>query len=84
MPKETKDEAMGYLQESFTQAQPLNRSALPDDIAAAALYLASDDGSFVSGHALVVDGSLIYGNRWSDDSNIATRLGNALGVEVNL
>jgi len=52
----------------------LNRAAKPDDIAAAALYLASDDGSFVSGHALVVDGSLIYGEPWNAENNIATQV----------
>ncbi|MEM7531627.1 MAG: glucose 1-dehydrogenase [Chloroflexota bacterium] len=82
--QEKKDEAMAYLEEAFTQAQPVNRSASPADIAAAAVYLASDDGSFVSGHALVVDGSLIYGNRWSDEENIATRVGEALGVDIKL
>ena len=35
--------------------QPLKRCGLPEDIAQAALWLASDDSSFVNGHALVVD-----------------------------
>jgi NAD(P)-dependent dehydrogenase (short-subunit alcohol dehydrogenase family) len=34
---------------------PIGRSGLPADIAAGALYLASDDASFVTGHALAVD-----------------------------
>jgi NAD(P)-dependent dehydrogenase (short-subunit alcohol dehydrogenase family) len=34
---------------------PLNSAAVPADIAAAAVYLASDDGRYVSGHNLVVD-----------------------------
>lgn len=36
--------------------QPLGRMGLPDEIAYAALYLASDEASFVTGSALVIDG----------------------------
>src|SRR5262249_39025149 len=41
--------------------QPLPRSGRPDDIAAMALFLASDDSVFVSGAAMVVDGGLTAG-----------------------
>jgi NAD(P)-dependent dehydrogenase (short-subunit alcohol dehydrogenase family) len=34
---------------------PIGRPGYPADIAAGALYLASDDASFVTGHALAVD-----------------------------
>lgn len=36
-------------------SSPLGYAGLPEDIAAAALYLASDDARYVSGHTLVVD-----------------------------
>lgn len=37
---------------------PLKRGGAPDEIAKAALFLASDEASYVNGHALVVDGGL--------------------------
>jgi NAD(P)-dependent dehydrogenase (short-subunit alcohol dehydrogenase family) len=42
----------------FAAAVPLNRLGRPDEIAAAALFLASDDSSFVAGAELSVDGGL--------------------------
>jgi NAD(P)-dependent dehydrogenase (short-subunit alcohol dehydrogenase family) len=45
-----------------TRAQsPMGRIGRPQEIAQAALYLASDDSSFVTGAILVVDGGLIAG-----------------------
>jgi NAD(P)-dependent dehydrogenase (short-subunit alcohol dehydrogenase family) len=44
---------------------PLGRAGFPADIANAALWLASDESSFVTGHALVIDGGLTAGVQWS-------------------
>lgn len=38
--------------------QPVGRMGRPDEIAAAALFLCSDDGAFVTGTGLVIDGGL--------------------------
>jgi NAD(P)-dependent dehydrogenase (short-subunit alcohol dehydrogenase family) len=48
------------LERSLARATPLPRSGFSDDIAYAALYLASDEGSFVNGHDLVVDGGRVW------------------------
>ncbi|MGE0539092.1 MAG: SDR family NAD(P)-dependent oxidoreductase [Dehalococcoidia bacterium] len=42
--------------ERLSALQPIPRAGLPEDIAQAALWLASDESSFVTGQAIVVDG----------------------------
>lgn len=49
-----------FLEDAATR--PLGRVGTPDDIAQAALYLVSDDASFVTGAILVVDGGGLAGS----------------------
>jgi NAD(P)-dependent dehydrogenase (short-subunit alcohol dehydrogenase family) len=46
--------------------QVIPRAGLTDDIAHTALFLASDEASFVNGEDIVVDGGLIWGRRYSE------------------
>jgi len=57
------DEAVGArVEATLRTAQPLPRAGLPEDMARAALWLASDEAEFVTGHALVVDGGMSAGS----------------------
>ena len=53
------------MREVYKAAQPIPRAGLPDDIAHAAVFLASDESSFINGHDLVVDGAITGGRNWS-------------------
>jgi NAD(P)-dependent dehydrogenase (short-subunit alcohol dehydrogenase family) len=44
---------------------PMGRFGEPDEVARAALFLASDDASYVTGHTLAVDGGYLAGGLWS-------------------
>ena len=56
LPNEENERKMAKLQRNLARATPIPRSGLADDIAEAALFLASDAGSYVNCHDLVVDG----------------------------
>ena len=65
--------------------QPISRSGEPEDIANAACFLASDEASFISGHALVVDGGLTAGS-WTNPelgSSLLDTVKQVLGIDEN-
>jgi NAD(P)-dependent dehydrogenase (short-subunit alcohol dehydrogenase family) len=59
-------EAVERIKPTLSTQQPIPRAGEPEDIAQAALWLASDASSFVTGQALVVDGGFSAGRRWSE------------------
>jgi NAD(P)-dependent dehydrogenase (short-subunit alcohol dehydrogenase family) len=46
------------MRQTYIQGRPLRRIGTPEDIAYAALYLASDESKFVTGTCLIVDGGV--------------------------
>ena len=58
------DPGLAKVRERFVDWHTLGRAGRPEEVAAAALFLASDDASFVHGEALTVDGGLTAGRRF--------------------
>jgi NAD(P)-dependent dehydrogenase (short-subunit alcohol dehydrogenase family) len=75
----TADQLAARVEDAGAQFQPIQKSGLPQDVAQAALYLASDTSIFVTGTHLVVDGGLTVGPRHSWDPTAAPPLMEALG-----
>ena len=65
MPAELVDRTPEIVKPWLASGTPIARAGLPADIANAALWLASSESSFVTGHALVVDGGFTAGTQWS-------------------
>ncbi|MGB7654953.1 MAG: SDR family NAD(P)-dependent oxidoreductase [Novosphingobium sp.] len=67
VPAELKDQANAFIKQMSSNAQPVARPGMPDDIANAVAFLASDAASFMTGASLIVDGGLTVGPRHSWD-----------------
>ncbi len=68
--------------ETAHRLQPTPKSGLPEDIAQACLYLASDASAFVSGTHLVVDGGLTVGGRHAWDPAAVSPILEVLGFNA--
>ena len=67
MPEEMVVTAKAMIKQMSSNAQPVARSGMPDDIANAVAFLCSDAASFMTGASLIVDGGLTVGPRHSWD-----------------
>ena len=66
VPADEAESKLGVIKDAFKGAQPIKGPGSVDDVAKAALWLASDDSSFVNGQTIVVDGGATGGRMWGD------------------
>lgn len=67
MPAALVDTAKAAIFQMSSQAQPIGRPGMPDDIAEAVAFLASKAAGFMTGASLIVDGGITIGPRHSWD-----------------
>ena len=67
LPRDAADQMAARVADNAAIAQPVKKPGLPEDIARAALYLASDESAFVTGTHIVVDGGITVGSRHAWD-----------------
>ncbi|MDR6626740.1 glucose 1-dehydrogenase [Caulobacter segnis] len=80
LPREVADQMAAQVAQIGPKIQPIPKSGLPEDIARAALYLASDDSEFVTGTHIVVDGGITVGPRSAWDVNTPSPILAAMGI----
>lgn len=74
MPAAMAEQTAGKAARALEKIQAIPRAGLTDDVAAAAVFLASDESSFINGHDLVVDGGLMAGKPWSEQQAMLQKL----------
>jgi NAD(P)-dependent dehydrogenase (short-subunit alcohol dehydrogenase family) len=78
------DKADGFaeaMKAGMAKNQPIPRAGSVDDIANAAVFLASDESTFINGHDLVVDGGLVGGRLWTPHQEGVKAMRQAFGVD---
>src|SRR5262245_32681786 len=77
---EAAEQGASLVKGTLASIHPVGRAGLPEDIAHAALWLAGDESTFVTGQAIVVDGGITAGRPWSENQAMGAQIREVLGV----
>ena len=80
-PQDKAERLTNLMKVGLADLQPIKRAGLPEDVANAVLWLASDDSTFINGNPLVVDGGLIGGRMWGENREEFEKFAESLGIE---
>jgi NAD(P)-dependent dehydrogenase (short-subunit alcohol dehydrogenase family) len=73
------DRLIDVVKGALASAQPIPRAGMPEDVAQAAVFLASDRSSFINGQDIVVDGGMTSVTRgWSASAKGRAEMGKRL------
>ena len=78
--RDVADQMAALVAQNAADVQPIAKPGLPEDIAAAATFLASDESAFVTGTHIVVDGGITVGARHAWDTTAESPFAKAMGV----
>jgi len=79
LPIAAADQMAAHVAQHGDTFQPIPRTGLPNDVAQAALFLASDASAFVTGTHIVIDGGMAVGPRHAWDTAARSPLSALLG-----
>ncbi|MHA1256898.1 MAG: glucose 1-dehydrogenase [Promethearchaeota archaeon] len=81
LPQDKAERLGKFVDVSLADLCPMKCAISPEDISNAALFLASDDSTRITGQPLVVDGGLTLGRNWGENREKFDEVGEKLGID---